>query len=281
MGADMLFTGKQFMRSAGRAVALGTLGLCAGLLAAQTAPAGSDPQALKALENHLDQLKDVHTLETHFVCQKNLAMLDAPLISEGRLWIRKDGNEKGTAQPGAGKENRGGSEGGAVRFSTEHPYLSELILADGKVFGRSQHETEWTTSSQSSRPGLTAIMVQLGGWATGSAGTLTDMYQVHTLSVAQARIPDSPAVGGTKAHPVNDGKPADFYRLTPASKDLAAVIKSVVLAIDPPTGALAAIEITTEQGDVTRYWFIGAKTNLELPPDLFKPTGIVPAPDKQ
>src|SRR4051794_8412650 len=89
------------------------VGLC---LAGAAAPEGEE--ALKGLEGHLAQMKEVKTLAVRFVCEKRLAMLETPLVSSGRLWIRKD--EKG---------------GGAVRFGTDRPYVSELILAEGKVYG--------------------------------------------------------------------------------------------------------------------------------------------------
>ncbi len=132
-----------------------------------TATAAASGEALGALQKHLGVLKGVNTLEAKFVCEKRLAMLDSPLVSSGRLWIRK----------GSGK-GEGGVGGNAVRFSTETPYESELILAEGKAYGRSQHETEWAINSQSARPGLTAVMQQLGGWSTGDAGNLTDFYAV-------------------------------------------------------------------------------------------------------
>jgi hypothetical protein len=117
----------------------------------------SDAAAVKALDAHLASLKGTMTLEVGFVCEKRLAMLESPLASSGRLWVR-------------------GGNDGAMRLSTQKPYVSELILEGGKVHARSQHETTWTTTNQSTRPGLTAVMLQWGGWSTGQRGNLTEMY---------------------------------------------------------------------------------------------------------
>jgi outer membrane lipoprotein-sorting protein len=217
------------------------------------------PPALQELQARLDALKDVKTLETRFVCEKRLALLDSPLVSSGRLWIRKD-DARGT--------------GGAVRFSTEHPYLSELILADGKVFGRSQHEKEWTTNNQSTRPGLSAVMVQLGGWSTGDAGKITDFYAI-SRAPDDAAVPAAPE--GSLGRSTLPKGPVDFFVLTPTNKDLAAAVKRIELAIHRQTSQLVFIEIASQQDDATRYWFFDAHANAALPPDLFKPGPAPPA----
>jgi outer membrane lipoprotein-sorting protein len=208
--------------------------------------------AAKELASHWDALKDVRTLSARFICEKNLADLETPLHSEGRVWIRKGEN---------GRE-------GAVRFSTEKPYVSELILTDGKVYARSQHETEWTKTNQSSRPGLTAVMRQLGGWATGNASQIEDMYSV-------SRGDGMPAMPGAETPESN----ADVFVLTPSNKDLAKSVKRITLAIDRTQHTLHYIEILTQQDDSTKYWFHDVKTNAELPLDVFKPDGELLVPE--
>jgi hypothetical protein len=223
-----------------------------------TAPAEakSDTEALKGLEGHLSSLAGIKTLEVEFTCEKRLAMLDSPLVSSGRLWIK------------------GGDKGNAVRFSTQVPYVSELILAEGKTYARSQHETSWTSGNQSSRPGLTAVMLQLGGWSTGQTGKLETMYAVNRPQ-KDAQVPARP--GAAKGE---GGGAAELFELTPVDKDLAVAVKRVMLGMEKGVvgvpSRLSYLEITTAQDDVTRYWFYGGKVNGELPADIFKPVDVKP-----
>ncbi len=219
------------------------------MLVGQTMPAGGEG-ALKELADHWAGLKDVRTLEARFVCEKVLAALDTPLHSEGRLWIGKGGG-------GAKDEGNAG-----VRFSTEKPYVSELILSGGKVFARSQHEAEWTKTNQAARPGLTAVMGQLGGWSTGDSSKIAEMYSVARSSEP---VPAVPLDGAEKTE-----RAADVFILTPTNADLAKSVKSVTLALDRQTNFLRYIQILTQQDDVTRYWFLDVKGNAALPADVFK-----------
>lgn len=221
---------------------------------AQSRPAEapvSDPAAQQALEAHLQTLKEIKTLEVNFICEKKLALLDSPLVSSGQLWIKR--GEK--------------SGGGSVRFSTQQPYVSELILTGGKVYARSQHEKNWTATNQSSRPGLTAVMLQLGEWSTGEVGKLTDMYAVEKSG---DKAPPTP-LEKKNVMPEN----ADVFALSPVNKDLAIAIKQIRLALAKGPGKessrLVFAEIQTTQGDLTRYWFFDGKLNAELPADVFKP----------
>jgi outer membrane lipoprotein-sorting protein len=220
----------------------------------QTTPAAS---AASDLQAHLAGLHSIRTLEVQFTCEKDLAMVDSPLISTGRLWIRQ-----------ADK-----SAPSAVRFSTEKPYVSELILTDGKVFGRSQHEEEWTVNAQSNRPGLSAVMGQLGGWSTGDAGKLRDLYAVDRSTVEVPVIPDASADEKLPPH-------IDRFRLTPVQADLAKAVKHIDIAVDHDSPRLVFLEIVTNQDDQTRYWFYAPRVNAALAPDLFKPKGdLKPADD--
>ena len=217
------------------------------------------PSALAGLQSRLNSLHDVETLHARFICEKHLAMLESPLVSSGELWIKKGQN----------------NEPGSVRFSTETPYVSELILSGGKVHARSQHEDKWTTTNQSTRPGLTAVMAQLGGWSTGSAGNLSDLYAITTAE-KEGRIPPPPQVSATKAPPKSfDDQHSTLFVLTPTNKDLAVAVKSITLAMTEPAAKepskLIYIEITTAQDDQTRYWFYDGQINTQLPADIFQP----------
>src|SRR5579862_1365874 len=62
------------------------LGACATL--GQAGPA-TMPAAGMALEGHLQAMRNVKTLKADFVCRKDLAMLDNPLVSHGTVTISK------------------------------------------------------------------------------------------------------------------------------------------------------------------------------------------------
>jgi outer membrane lipoprotein-sorting protein len=220
-----------------------------------TVAATSPP--VESLTSHLAALKDTTTLSANFLCEKKLAALETPLLSRGQLWIQK------------GDASHGG-DGAAIRFSTEKPYTSELILTNGKVLARSQHETEWTKTNQSSRPGLTAVMSQLGGWSTGDAGKLAEEY---TIAASNGPIPTMPSSNG----PAQSPKPeADVYTLTPTNKDLLKAIKKITLAVDKKSHILLFLEILTQQDDTTRYWFYNVQTNKPLPENIFSPNTVAP-----
>jgi outer membrane lipoprotein-sorting protein len=238
-------------------------GCAAGPLAHAQTPAAAARPAIESLQSHLGALKDVRTLSARFVCEKRLAMLESPLVSAGQLWIRKTDDKEG---------------GGAVRFATSTPYTSDLILAEGKVQARSQHETEWTVTNQSTRPGLSAVMVQLGGWLAGDAGKLTDLFTVG-YAPSGATIPAPPQVEGIDTRTIKAGSDGvETFVLTPSNKDLAVALKSIELVIDRPSHKLLSIAITTAQDDVTRYWFYDVQLNPTIPADTFKPGPGTAAP---
>ena len=230
---------------------------------ASAAPAATHGAADR-LAAHLAALQGVRTLSAHFTCEKRLKLLETPLESSGEIWIEK---ARGSGAP-------------SVRFSTDQPYVSELILTNGKVFARSEHESEWTKTDQSSRPGLTAVMQQLGGWSMGEAAGISEMYTVEAAP-ADARIPAMPAEPGGGGAPATEAEAAlpaasraDMFILAPKNKDLAVAVKQVTLAIDRTTHHLRFLEVETRQGDVTRYWFHDVKTDVPLPAEVFQPRGL-------
>ncbi|MCL2646831.1 MAG: outer membrane lipoprotein carrier protein LolA [Phycisphaerales bacterium] len=216
-------------------------------LAAQTLPSPKDATA--ALAAHLAALKETRTLQANFICEKRLAALDTPLISRGHVLVRRGDPREGE---------------GALRIVTETPYFSELILAKGKLLARSQHETEWTKTNQPTRPGLTTVLSQLGGWSASDTGKITDMY---TISTSTASIPASP--NGTV-----QSAAADVFTLTPTNKDLLRVVKQITFAVDRASHHLLFLQMSTQQDDATRYWFYDIKANVQFPADAFVPTTV-------
>jgi outer membrane lipoprotein-sorting protein len=237
--------------------------LVIGGLLAVTLAANAPNDAAQSLTAHLNALKDTTTLTAQFICQKKLAALETPLLSRGQLWIQK-GDAKSTDA--------------AIRFSTEKPYTSELILTGGKVLARSQHETEWTKTNQSTRPGLTAVMSQLAGWSTGDPGKLTEMYDIKhssvTLSFEETTEIQRPGAATQRTEKHTD---TDLYLLTPTNKDLIKAIKQITFAIDPKTHFLLMLEILTQQDDTTQYHFYNVEANKPLPENIFSPNTTPPS----
>ena len=214
------------------------LGACAAQ--GQTPLAATMPAAGVALDAHLAAMANIKTLQADFVCEKDLAMLESPLVSHGTLVIAKPQS---------------------VRFSTHKPYVSELILHDGKVLQKSQHETEWTRSDQSTRPGLNAIMGQLAGWSVGNAGKIGEFYQVAWAEKPLPPVPGEKQSAGA----------VDTFLLTPTNADLLKVIKEMRLAFDAKSHQLLAVRFITQPGDTTTYWFSEPKIDGTLPADVFAP----------
>ena len=133
-----------------------------------------------------------------------------------------------------------------------------------------------------SRPGLTAVMGQLGGWSTGEIGKVMQEYSVVSSSQT---VPAIPAAAGAEPAEARKSEktPVDVFVLTPTDKDLAKSVKQITLAIDRPAPGgggghhLRFIEILTQQNDATRYWFYDVKDNAKLPADILTPTAGDPA----
>ena len=204
------------------------------------------------LAAHFAGMRDIQTLQASFACEKQNSLLAKPLISHGRLWIRRGDIMKAGA--------------GAIRFTTEQPNLSEFILADAKVYAHSERDKKWTRSDQKSRPGLPAVMEQLGSWSTGETNNVAELYSVAMGNAGVIEIPAADGFPAVKAR----GDP-EFFVLTPKNAELRKNVRQITLAIDKATHTLLSVEILAKQSDVTRYCFLDVRTNLELPKDVFKP----------
>jgi hypothetical protein len=223
--------------------ALFVRGLAAGDPAASSPAPGTD-----ALAAHFAAMKNVSTLQARFDCQKRMKMLETPLVSSGTVRIAK---------------SRGAV---SVRFSTDLPYLSEVILRGGQVWMKSQHEAEWSKADQTGRPGLAAIMGQLANWSVGEAGALGDMYDVTSVSSVVPARPESKDVK-------NDAV-TDSFALAPKNKSMAQSLQQIRLVFDQKTHGLLYVEIRSTQGDVTQYWFYDVELDAKLGQDTFSPAGV-------
>jgi len=221
------------------------------------APPDSDPAAVALIARDLAPHANVQSIGVTFLCEKRLLNLDTPLQSSGHWWVERE------------RPNDDSIPDVTIRFSTESPYLSDLILIKHRAYSISQHEKKWTGSGQSSHPGLTAVMLDLSDLLAGHADHLHDLF---TVSAAPAAPLPAPA---GKSAPL--ATPADVFILTPVNKDLSAAVSSVAIALARPgqnatsSPPLIFAEITTAQGDITRYWFSHAQVDSPLPTDIFKP----------
>ena len=222
------------------------LAIAGGAVKGDDARAGSAADALAA---HLAFMKDIRAIETRFACEKRLEALESQLVSFGVIWIGRPDS---------------------VRFSTQKPYLSELILHDGKVLTRNQHEPKWSRANQSSRPGLAAVMGQLAAWSIGETASIARFYQVSEAAGEVPAGPAGPDQPRTDAAPAKV-EPVDLYLLKPVDKAVAEVIRGIQLGIGRESHALQYVLIITAQGDETRYWFRDVRLNADLPPRVFAP----------
>jgi hypothetical protein len=229
-------------------IAVGILLIAAALADSRPAHAQTFPDDvdLNALQSLL-AASTTDTLEASFRCEKRILSLDTPLRSAGQLIVARHSGRI------------------SLRLSTESPYISELILADGKSRAHSQHESAWTTSDQSSRPGMAAVMVLIAGCCAGEPGNLPELFTVR--AARDDELPSKP-----------EAPTQTWFVLEPSNKDLALAVRQLKLGFSRtgPTPRLTDAIIETAQGDTTHYDFFNAKPNATLPADAFKPINLHP-----
>lgn len=210
---------------------------------------GQQPAAA-ALAAQFSARQEVTTIEADFICMRQLAGLDTTLVSCGKVAAQR-------------------AEG--VRFSTLVPYRTELILRRGKVLAKSQHEEEWDVSNLSSRPGLTAVMGQIGNWLVGNGGGIEEMYQVSRPTAA-AQVPTPPADKLNEPSTEKGNAQAwERFKFTPTNKDLVKVVKAITLGFDRSSHQVVFVQVVTQQGDSTCYWFSNVRQNGTLSAETLEP----------
>jgi len=229
---------------------------CGLLLAASIrAPALAQETDAAAFSRVLASVRGPGHLTAGFVRQHTLAHFDTPLLSSGTLWVAS------------------AREGGGERIAVQWPYASDYVFLDGKTKARSQHESKWTLTDQSAKPGLTAMLVQMGAWSMGGVGR-ADLFSIKR---GDGLIPARPQANELIVNPPAHG---DTFLLTAINKDLATSVKQVLLgfATGPAKGAdggkrmlLQYLEIDTVPGDSVKYWFFEHDVATPLPPDVFDP----------
>lgn len=213
--------------------------MCGMLCLAFGRAALADADAERQLQDLFVQNSCV-AIQADFICIKQMATPDAPLISSGVLYA---------ARPES------------VRYSTTLPYKSDLILIDGKVYARTQHEKEWAKSSQSSKPGLTAVAGQIAGWSIGELRKIADYYDV---AASGADLPAMPAEAAAF-----DIAKSQRFELTPTHQELKKVVERIQLAFDGTSGQLRFVRIFIHGGEIVIYWF-SPIDNATLPRDIFE-----------
>lgn len=206
--------------------------------------AGAVARADDAAERQMVELlqgRHVRTVLAAFVCVRQIGTQDPPLVTSGTLYAERPDS---------------------ARYSTTQPYRSDLILEDGKVYARTQHENDWTKSNQSSKPGLTAVAGQMAAWSVGEPRKLEEYYSVQNGS---AEIPAAP-VGAAGL----EAKSARQFELTPDHRDLKKVVERIRVAFDASTKQLRFVQINAVGGEVITYWFAPAD-DVKLPKDIFEP----------
>lgn len=218
--------------------------------AADAVSAPARVNAVARLGNKMTVMRKLHTWRAAFVCEKHLAVLRHPFISSGILAI---------ARPDM------------VRFATQKPYRSSVILTADHIYLRGQTNHRWHKAKPSRGKSLGYIMAQLAQW---SLGRVHDLGKDYRISFAISALPIRPAAGRQRR--ARSQKAADkctLFKLVPRRGILARAIRNLQLGFAPHSSRLVYIAIQQVNGDATQYWLYKQEKNPPLPTNYFKPTG--------
>lgn len=206
--------------------------------------------AADLLRSKMIVMRKLHTWRAAFVCEKHLAVLRRPFISSGIIAI---------ARPNK------------VRFATQKPYRSSVILAGNHIYLRSQTNHRWHKADPSRSQSLGYIMGQLAQWSLGHVHRLGKDYRI---SYVIAAFPIRPATG--PQHRTATQKAASkcpLFTLVPRKGILSKAIRNLQLGFARHSSRLVYIAIHQVTGDATQYWLYKQEKNPSLPTEYFKPTG--------
>lgn len=221
------------------------LRLCSVILAVFVGTSLAFAQTAPATQADQTSLQLAVACQSAFLCEKHIASLPTPFISEGTLYAQTPDS---------------------FRLSTMHPYTSDIILSRGKIVAKSQHETKWATKSQPARPGFVAALAHLGQLACGNVKPLLSTYTITPDPTFTPPTAATETVIFASAPPVYVS-----YLLVPRDTNLAQNVKAIHISVDPATNALYFYELITPQADVIRYWLIKPTHPTELEPTVFSP----------
>ncbi len=219
-------------------------------IAAAVPPPDHGKTAAALLRNKMIVMRKLHTWRAAFVCEKHLAVLQKPFISSGIMAI---------ARPDK------------VRFATQKPYRSSVILTGSHIYLRSQTNHRWHKAGLSRSKSLGYIMGQLAQWSLGHVHRLGKEYRISYV-IAAFPIRPATAPQHRTATQKATGK-CTLFTLVPRKGILSKAIRNLQLGFAWHSSRLVYISIHQVTGDATQYWLYKQEKNPPLPTNYFKPTG--------
>ncbi len=217
---------------------------------AAAVPATNQGNAAARLRSKMIVMRKLHTWRAEFVCEKRLAVLRQPFISAGILAIGRPDN---------------------VRFATQKPYRSTVILTGNHIYLRSQTNRRWHKADPSRSKSLGFIMGQLAQWSLGHVGRLGKEYRI---SYAMSALRIRPVTGPRRrSRPQKTAPTRIVFTLVPRRGILSKAIRNLQLGFARHSSRLVYIAIHQVTGDATVYWLYKQEKNPPLPANYFKPTG--------
>ncbi len=156
------------------------------------------------------------------------------------------------------------ARGGNARYCTTQPYRSELILAGGKMYARTQHEKNWVKKNQPDKPGMTAVMVHVAAW---SVGDLRDSEKLFDM--AKLNADDMPA-DMMQMISRAEMPSAEYWRAVPVNQNLQKVVRQISLIFSGELRQLSCVQVRLVDDEVVTYVF-APRDNAELPANMFEP----------
>lgn len=167
--------------------------------------------------------KNVLSIKSDFIQEKNLSMLSEKIVSKGKFWFKK--------------ENQ-------VRMEYTTPYQYLMILNKDKVFVKDgQKENKISTKSNKLFQQINKIMIDcMQGTALNNPDFKTRIFE---------------------------NKSSSLLELTPVTKGMKDLFKTITIVIDKKDFSVASIEMKELSGDNTILKFTNKELNVILADTLF------------
>lgn len=234
------------------------------LVSPAQAATANNQNARTELVKMLAAMGKLKSIQSPFVCEKQLQILRKPFFSHGIITI---------ARPRQ------------VRFETIWPYQSCYILNGQSIYMRNESDSHWHTGTVNSQPAIGIIMRQFAAWSLGNAEKVSAEYQISMKRAVRImpHIPHAPGNAPVHAHGPHTVK-LSLFTLRPRRGVLKQAIQEIQLGfaplanVDKPTDHvhryhLTFIRIVSKNGDQSLFWLRHTKANLRLNSHCFAPVG--------
>ena len=207
----------------------------------------------------------VKSIQSAFVCEKKLQVLQKPFFSRGIFTI---------ARPLR------------VRFQTNWPYRSCYILNGRDIDMRNESDSRWSAGTVNSHPTIGIIMRQFAAWSLGNAEKVSAQYQITMKSALRPvpTIPDAVRSAPSANHGAANPSGVRLFTLLPRRGVLKRAIREIQLGFTArpanhrhrssmPLSELRFIRIVSKNGDTSSFWLLHTTLNPRLTSHCFAPVG--------